>query len=191
MRADLYLQPSPGSCCSSASASSAVRDGLAARFDDRARDQCRRAVVDSARSSTHGGSSVAIATVLAYPLGDLALVAIMVGGLATTGWRLGRAGTLPLSRLPALRDRRHLVRLPGSDRQLQRRRHRLPAGLSLGRRRACNLATVGRGACARSGLERIHLPATFGVVGLLVLVYDHFRSRHLLALASRLCVSQQ
>ena len=43
-----------------------------------------------------GGSSVAIATNLSYPLGDLALVAIMVGGLATTGWRLGRGWTLLL-----------------------------------------------------------------------------------------------
>ena len=35
-----------------------------------------------------------IATNLAFPLGDLALVAILVGGLAMSGWQLGRCWTL-------------------------------------------------------------------------------------------------
>ena len=37
-----------------------------------------------------GGSQLAIATNLAYPLGDLAVVAIMVAGLAMAGWRFSR-----------------------------------------------------------------------------------------------------
>ena len=107
-----------------------------------------------------GGSSAAIATNLAYPLGDLALVAIMVGGLATTGWRLGRGWTLLLLGflLFGVARRGHLVRLPGCHRQLQRRRHQCRLGRLLRRGRACNLAAVGRGARARSGLERVHLP---------------------------------
>ena len=61
-----------------------------------------------------GGSSLAIATNLAYPLGDLALVAIMAGGLA-----MSAAARPPLDtahgRLLALRDHRH--GLPRADRQ--------------------------------------------------------------------------
>ena len=41
-----------------------------------------------------GGSNLAIATNLAFPLADLAIVAVMVGGLAMSGWRLGRCWTL-------------------------------------------------------------------------------------------------
>ena len=41
-----------------------------------------------------GGSTLAIATNLAFPLADLAIVAVLVGGLAMSGWRLGRCWTL-------------------------------------------------------------------------------------------------
>jgi diguanylate cyclase (GGDEF)-like protein len=43
---------------------------------------------------TTGGSPAAVATTLAYPLGDLLLVAFVVGTFALLGWRPGRAWTL-------------------------------------------------------------------------------------------------
>ncbi len=41
-----------------------------------------------------GGSNLAIATNLAYPLGDLALIALVVGVMPLLGWQLGRAWVL-------------------------------------------------------------------------------------------------
>ena len=41
-----------------------------------------------------GGSQLAIATNLAYPLGDLGLLAVAIGGLAMSGWRISRGWAL-------------------------------------------------------------------------------------------------
>ena len=41
------------------------------------------------------GSAIEVATTLAYPLGDIAMVAIVVGVVALTGWRPGRTWSLP------------------------------------------------------------------------------------------------
>ena len=40
-----------------------------------------------------GGSQLAIATNLAYPIGDLALLALVVGAVAVSGWQLSRRWT--------------------------------------------------------------------------------------------------
>jgi diguanylate cyclase (GGDEF)-like protein len=48
------------------------------------------------------GSPLQIATTLAYPLGDIAMVAIVVGVVALTGWRPGRTWSLLLAGLSAL-----------------------------------------------------------------------------------------
>ena len=48
------------------------------------------AVVFEAVLDAVGGSQAAVATNLAYPLADLALIALVVWALATTGWRPGR-----------------------------------------------------------------------------------------------------
>jgi two-component system, cell cycle response regulator len=48
------------------------------------------------------GTPLQIATTLAYPLGDIAMVAMVVGVVALTGWRPGRTWSLLLAGLSAL-----------------------------------------------------------------------------------------
>lgn len=48
------------------------------------------------------GSAVQVATTLAYPLGDIAMLAMVVGVVALTGWRPGRTWSLLLAGLGAL-----------------------------------------------------------------------------------------
>jgi diguanylate cyclase (GGDEF)-like protein len=130
-----------------------------------------------------GGSQLAIATNLAYPLGDLALVAVMVGGLATTGWRLGRGWTLLLIGflLFGVADTSYVFQVAtGSyDDGI------INAGWVL------SSAVVALAIWQPWQNVRVRtqdwsafiFPATFGAVGLVVLVYDHFWPVHLLALA--------
>ena len=53
-------------------------------------------------ASTAEGSTLQVATTLAYPLGDILMVAIVVGVVALTGWRPGRTWALLLAGLTAL-----------------------------------------------------------------------------------------
>jgi diguanylate cyclase (GGDEF)-like protein len=48
------------------------------------------------------GSAIEIATTLAYPLGDIAMLAMVIGVVALTGWRPGRTWSLLLAGLAAL-----------------------------------------------------------------------------------------
>jgi diguanylate cyclase (GGDEF)-like protein len=48
------------------------------------------------------GTPLQIATTLAYPLGDIAMVAMVIGVVALTGWRPGRTWSLLLAGLAAL-----------------------------------------------------------------------------------------
>ena len=48
------------------------------------------------------GTTVEIATTLAYPLGDIGMLALVVGVIALTGWRPGRTWSLLLAGLAAL-----------------------------------------------------------------------------------------
>lgn len=48
------------------------------------------------------GSTLQVATTLAYPLGDIVMVAMVVGVIALTGWRPGRTWSLLLAGLAAL-----------------------------------------------------------------------------------------
>ena len=48
------------------------------------------------------GTPIEVATTLAYPLGDIAMLAIVVGVIALTGWRPGRTWSLLLAGLSAL-----------------------------------------------------------------------------------------
>jgi two-component system cell cycle response regulator len=130
-----------------------------------------------------GGSSLAIATNLAYPLGDLALVAIMVGGLAMSGWRLGRSWTLLMAGCVffAVTDTAYLFQIANDTYEEGRI---IDAGWVL------SSALFALAAWQPSTVRRVRarawsafvFPATFGAVGLAVLVYDHFRPVHLLAL---------
>jgi two-component system, cell cycle response regulator len=58
-------------------------------------------VFDFVASRTEG-TPLQVATTLAYPLGDIAMVAIVVGVVALTGWRPGRTWSLLLAGLAAL-----------------------------------------------------------------------------------------
>lgn len=48
------------------------------------------------------GSTLEVATTLAYPLGDIGMLALVVGVIALTGWRPGRTWSLLLAGLAAL-----------------------------------------------------------------------------------------
>jgi diguanylate cyclase (GGDEF)-like protein len=48
------------------------------------------------------GSAIEVVTTLAYPLGDIAMLAMVVGVIALTGWRPGRTWSLLLAGLAAL-----------------------------------------------------------------------------------------
>ena len=130
-----------------------------------------------------GGSPLAIATNLAYPLSDLALVAILVGGLATTGWRLGRGWVLLLTGflLFGVADTSYVFQVATgvySDGIIN-------AGWPLSSA-VVALAVWQPWAEARARTRdwsAFIFPATFGAVGLAVLVYDHFHRVHLLSLA--------
>jgi two-component system, cell cycle response regulator len=131
-----------------------------------------------------GGSPLAIATNLAYPLGDLALCALVVGALAATGWRLtpswaalsaglvlfGIADTVYLFQIA---EGTYVVGTP------------LDAGWVLASTVLAFAPWLPAGAGVRHvrGWTAFVFPAVFGVVGLATLVYDHFRPVHLLALA--------
>jgi two-component system cell cycle response regulator len=130
-----------------------------------------------------GGSSLAIATNLAYPLGDLALVAIMVGGLAMSGWRLGRCWTLLMAGcvLFAVTDTAYLFQIANETYQ---------EGTILDAGWVLSSALIALAVWQPSAVVRVRVqawsafvfPASFGAVGLGVLVYGNFHHVHVLAL---------
>ena len=61
------------------------------------------------------GTPLQVATTLAYPLGDIVLLSMVVGVIALTGWRPGRTWSLLLAGLAALVARRHRLH-PAVDR---------------------------------------------------------------------------
>ena len=61
------------------------------------------------------GTALQVATTLAYPLGDIVLLSMVVGVVALTGWRPGRAWTPLLVGLAAMARRRRRLH-PAIDR---------------------------------------------------------------------------
>ena len=53
-------------------------------------------------ASHASGSPIQVATTLAYPIGDIAMLSLVVGVIALTGWRPGRTWSLLLAGLAAL-----------------------------------------------------------------------------------------
>ena len=129
-----------------------------------------------------GGSTLAIATNLAFPLADLAIVAVMVGGLAMSGWRLGRCWTLLGAGfvLFAVSDTTYLFQIANGT---------YTGGL-VEAGWVCSFAVVALAVWQPWTVTRVRVqawsafvfPAAFGAVGLSVLVYATFREVHLLAL---------
>jgi two-component system, cell cycle response regulator len=131
-----------------------------------------------------GGSQLAIATNLAYPLGDLALIALVVGVLAIGGWRLS-PGWAALSAglvLFAVADTIYLFQVAEETYVVGTI---LDAGWPLASAATAlgALLPAGRATLNARGWTSFVFPAVFGLVGLATLVYDHFRQVHVLALA--------
>ena len=103
-----------------------------------------------------GGSQLAIATNLAYPLGDLAVVAIMVAGLATAGWRFSRGWTVLMAGIAlfAFSDTAYLFQSQTTPINVALS---TPAGWSLRGHRARRSATLGSHTCPRPELECVRL----------------------------------
>ena len=133
-----------------------------------------------------GGSTLAIATNLAYPLGDLALIALVVGVMPFLGWQLGRAWSLLTLGIVVfgISDSAYLVRIAEGTYTTGTI---LDAGWVVG---AALMAFAGWQKSARVAVERrsatawvvFVFPVTFGALAVAVLVYDHFARIHVLAL---------
>jgi two-component system, cell cycle response regulator len=131
-----------------------------------------------------GGSALAVATNLAYPLGDLLLVALVIGLVCPTAARVDRTwAALALGFvLFGVTDSVYLFQIADATYAVGTI---LDAGWVLG---AAVLASAAwmpaatRSSSAR-GWGAFVLPGAFGALALGVLVYDHFQPVHLLALA--------
>jgi len=134
-----------------------------------------------------GGSTLAIATNLAYPLGDLALVALVVGVMPFLRWQLGRAWILLTLGIVVfgISDSFYLFRIAEGTYETGTI---LDAGWVVG---AAVIALAGwqKPALVKTGRESAPawvvfvFPVSFGTIAVAVLVYDHFSRVHLLALA--------
>ena len=136
------------------------------------------------------GETLVVATNLAYPLGDLLLLALVVGVLSLTGWRPGRTwGYLATGfAVFALTDSVYLFQISAGTYE---------AGTILDAGWIVGLTLI---ACAswqprpRSGVRvegkaLLVTPTAFGLLALTLLVYDHFRPVDLLALVlSAACI---
>ena len=138
-----------------------------------------------------GGSQLAIATNLAYPLGDLALLALVVGALAISGWQLGRRwAVLSLGLVVfAVTDTFYVVLVAENAYEVGTL---IDAGWVLASMLIALAAwqpTTASAVRTVRGWGAIVYPAAFGMIGLATLVYDHFHQVHVLALAlSTACV---
>ena len=133
-------------------------------------------------NSTHGSISV-IVTNLAYPLGDILLIAAVVGVFTVTSWRPGRTwafiglGLL----LTAIGDSIYLVQTATDSYTEGTILDAIwPAALLL-LAAAAWLAPHQTGV-ALEGRSLFATPLACGLIGLGILVFDHFRQLNLLAL---------
>ena len=106
------------------------------------------------------GKTLVVATTLAYPLTDLLLIGVIVGALASTGWRLDRTWVTLGAGIGVfwVADSFYLVRVRHGHALLALLvRHRLVARAAAGRAR---LLAAGRGAAARGARRAaLHLRA--------------------------------
>ena len=164
----------------------------AGRADRGARDRLRseRPSLFGPIVEATGGSTLAIATNLAYPLGDLALIALVVGVMPFLGWQLGPCLGPPRARDRRLRDLRQRLSRSGSPRGRTTTGTILDAGWVVG---AAVMASAGwqrpettpppsDGAPPGSSSSSRSRSARSGSA---VLVYDHFSRIHVLALVLR------
>jgi diguanylate cyclase (GGDEF)-like protein len=134
---------------------------------------------------TTGGSAIVVATNLAYPLFDLLLLAMLVGVIALTGWRLDRTWVLIAAGFASfgVADSFYLYQSAAGT-------YVEGTLLDVG----WVLATVLLACAAWQPIRRIEearnegwqaltLPTVFAFLGLALLVFDHFQPLSTLALA--------
>jgi two-component system cell cycle response regulator len=143
------------------------------------------AVVFDAVLATTGGSKLVVATNLAYPLFDLLLLALLVGVLALTGWRLDRTWVLIAGGFASfgVADSVYLYQAAAGTYVEGRL---VDVGWVLGMvLLACAAWQPQRRIeeARNEGWQALTLPTAFAFVGLALLVYDHFRPLSPLALA--------
>jgi two-component system cell cycle response regulator len=141
------------------------------------------AVVFQAVLDSTEGSAIAVATNLAYPLGDLLLLALVVGFLGLTGWRVERTWLVIGAGLAffAVADSVYLYQAAvGSYEEGTL----LDAGwvvaivlLALGAWQPPAKRRLGE----LEGYQLVAIPAVFALTGLGLLVYDHFERLNMLA----------
>jgi two-component system cell cycle response regulator len=145
-------------------------------------------LIDAVLDTTEGSRS-AVLTNLAYPLGDVFLLALIVGGFSLTGWRPDRSWLLVAAALVvfALGDSVYLFQtaqgtyVEGTLLDLT-----WPTALFL--IAAAGWRTEGPPRSAESvGRALLVAPAICFVVAVSVLTLDHFRNVNLLALALAVC----
>ena len=132
------------------------------------------------------GNALAVATNLAYPLGDLVLLSLIVGALAGTGWRLDRTWMLLAIGVSTfwLADSLYLVKtaegtfVSGGPIDTG-----WWAGLFLIAIAAWQRPPARVRAPQGESLRLIAVPLSFGLVSLALLVYDSFWSLNPLAIA--------
>ncbi len=141
-------------------------------------------VVEAVLGSVEGSPSSVVATNLAYPIGDVLLLSLVVGAFTLTRWRPGRVWLLLGASLAvsALADSIYLyATATGSYREGTLLDAAWPAGLLLiacagwqdvGRPRPVNVA----------GRTFLGVPAACGAIAVGVLVVDHFQRVNLLAI---------
>jgi two-component system cell cycle response regulator len=138
-----------------------------------------QAVLDSTE-----GSPLAVATNLAYPLGDLLLLALVVGFLGLSGWRTDRAWIMIAAGLAvfAVADSVYLYQAAAGS---YVEGTLLDAGWPVGIFLLAFAAWQPEHAMKRVELEGwalVAIPSVFALLGLSLLVYDHFRPLNVLAL---------
>lgn len=132
-------------------------------------------VLEPVIHTTHG-TLAAVATNLAYPLGDLVLIALVFGVFALTGWRPGRAWLLMLLgfALTATADSIYLFRVAEGSYQ---------AGTVLDALWPCGLALLGFAAWVRprpreeghfTDVAAMVVPCVFGAVALFLLIRANY-----------------
>jgi len=134
-----------------------------------------------------GGSNLAIATNLAYPLGDLALIALVVGVMPFLGWQLGRGWILLTLGIVTfgISDSIYLFLIAEGT---------YATGTILDAGWVVGAAFIALAGWQKPTLVKARqrstspwvvfiFPVSFGVLAVAVLVYDHFTRVHLLALA--------
>jgi two-component system cell cycle response regulator len=135
--------------------------------------------------STTGGSSLVVATNLAYPLADLLLLSLVVAMFALTGWRFDRTWAFVAAGYAvfAVTDAVYLYDT-AVDRYVEGGVLDVgwPAGLVLIACAAWQPVTRLRDVRTESW-KTLTLPTFFALVGLSLLVYDHFVRINVVALA--------